>query len=382
MKLSALLVPAFVQGDADCSEDNSLFSLTCLGDFKVKLTVENAACFAEKYPELTIADLVIFDDNDSAVTDSDTCTAFSTGASGSNYFYSDTDLTAAVDSSSTELYFDGKVCASDATWDGSSLSYSANFGSYLSGDNDPILYNTEMLATTLTCNYNPDVSKDIDLDGTQLDSVEDPKKVQDPTDAGELEITTTVFTQGSSGTYAELAENTDVILGQGVKVAFFSSFDFLNIHVQNCKATDKATGWTNDIDLVVNDCFKSGSAALTQISPQAGTTTCNAGVDCQTEILFNQFAFVDPTATTTTPTLSFHMECEIAVGEAECADGRRRRRQVSETQVETVSFDYEVNITDKPVEELDGGIVVVLESTESSSTTAAVTFAGLIFAML
>ena len=71
-----------------------------------------------KYPALSVADLLVFEDGSSTVSDSDSCTAYSNGDTGDNYFYADRDLTTEVTSSSNELYFDGRVCAADATWDG------------------------------------------------------------------------------------------------------------------------------------------------------------------------------------------------------------------------------------------------------------------------
>ena len=61
------------------------------------------------YPNLAITDLVVFDDDTSTTADDDSCTAFADGKTGNNYFYSDLELTTAVTSSSTVIYFDGKV---------------------------------------------------------------------------------------------------------------------------------------------------------------------------------------------------------------------------------------------------------------------------------
>ena len=59
------------------------------------------------------------------------------------------------------------------------MSYSAKFGSYgLADDNDAMFFNTEMLATTLTCQYDPNVSKDLELGDFEIDSVAEPDKVR------------------------------------------------------------------------------------------------------------------------------------------------------------------------------------------------------------
>ena len=81
------------------------------------------------------------------------------------------------------------------------------------------------------------------------------------------------------------------------------------------------------------------------------------------------------------PTLLFHLECQIAVGAADC-QGRRKRRQVNNLQNETVSFDFVVNAENAALDELDGGIVVALENAESTGVTAAATFAGILLSTL
>ena len=85
------------------------------------------------------------------------------------------------------------MCASDATWDGSSLSYSAKFGSHLATNDASVLFEAAMTATTLTCNYETDISKSLDFDSMVLDKVEnDGQTKTGDNSSGELAIDTTV----------------------------------------------------------------------------------------------------------------------------------------------------------------------------------------------
>ena len=74
------------------------------------------------------------------------------------------------------------------------MSYSAKFGSYLATNNDAILHNAEMVATTLTCNYETQV--DIEIDCFDLDTVD--LKVEDAA-TSTFGITTKISTKGDAG---------------------------------------------------------------------------------------------------------------------------------------------------------------------------------------
>ena len=202
-------------------------------------------------------------------------------------------------------------------------------------------------------------------------------KVEDAAKSS-LVITSTIYTKGDAGAWEKHDPDADedVILGEEVKITFDSSASILPIHIQSCTAQNAKTGATKTLDLVSTDCFQTGTLALATINPQEGATACTDV--CSTELLFNQFAFVSGAAAN--PTLIFHLECDIAVGEADCQS--RKRRDTPE--FEKVSFDYSVTADygDFEVDELEDGIVVALENAESSTCAITTGLAGLAFLMV
>ena len=154
----------------------------------------------------------------------------------------------------------------------------------------------------------------------------------------------------------------NVILGSKVKVTFKSSADTLKIHIGSCVAGDKATSPVNKISLVTADCFqKSTTGALSFIQPTSGGSTCTDV--CQTEMVMNQFAFIDPKSTDNeNPDLVFHMTCSIEVGDAACSSGSGRRRRQADKDYQMIDVSYSVNGTHFHIDE---GVVHVLESTSS-----------------
>ena len=75
-----------------------------------------------------------------------------------------------------------------------------------------------MVSTTLTCTDEPEVDKEIEIDNTLIDTVDEEDKVENPAAASALDITTSISTKGDSGAWETLASGTDVILGNEVKL--------------------------------------------------------------------------------------------------------------------------------------------------------------------
>ena len=97
-----------------------------------------------------------------------------------------------------------------------------------------------------------------------------------------------------------------------------------NSYESCCEATNKESEADQSLFLVADDCFRNtGGSAETTINPREGTTACTD--KCFTELIFNQFAFDD--SSQSVPSLSFHMKCEIAVGEAACSSPQQRKNQ-------------------------------------------------------
>ena len=151
-----------------------------------------------------------------------------------------------------------QICGNDAKWDGDGLSYTALFGSYLLSDSYQIFLHSEMLATPLTCTYDPKVDADI-----SIDTIAGGKATIQSAE-GSLEISTTISTKGDRGVFTELTKERGVTLGELIKVTFTASSRFMPIHIQSCVAQDKATGEEHTVDLIVDDCYQSGSYALDQ----------------------------------------------------------------------------------------------------------------------
>ena len=138
-------------------------------------------------------------------------------------------------------------------------------------------------------------------------------------------------------------------------INFFCDKDFSYWHIEPKKSTESAT--------------------LEDINPQEGTTACIGDV-CQTELTFNQFAFVDEDSSDlSNPSLLFHMVCEIQLGAADCNRNRRSNPQKPE---QLVSFELNVNGTGE-VNKLDNGVLVVLKSLESSAMMAYASFLLIMF---
>ena len=196
---------------------NDIFAITCLDNFKVKIDVEQIDCFKQEYPTLTLNDLIVMAnaaEND--VDAGDTCKAFGGTGAGSNFIYSNADLSVAVSESSTELYFDGKVCGANAAYDATSktLVYQAKLGTYIHDDDIQVLFNPALIAVPITCKYMPSVDgAAIALDSLVLDN---PKKsgttkVEEAAEATAFSVTAAVSIKQPDGSYAPLDNDAKVI---------------------------------------------------------------------------------------------------------------------------------------------------------------------------
>ena len=304
--------------------------------------------------------MVVHSSDQNDVTNSNTCRVYGGVGTCTNCIFGNEGLSSAVTSSSTALYFDGKVCSTDASFSTSDsvLLYSAKLTTYIHDPNVQIFLSPQMLPVSFQCKYKQSIDGlPISMGSMILDKPEkDGATKVNNADISSLTITPSVTVQQSDGSFADVSG--DVILGSKVKVTFKSSANTQSIHIGNCIAGDKATSPVNKISLVANDCFQSDTTGpLSFIKPTNGGSTC--GDVCQTELIMNQFAFVDPSsADAENPDLVFHMTCSIELGEAACTpDGRRRRQADKDYQMIEVS--YSVNGTHFHIDE---GVVHVLET--------------------
>ena len=85
------------------------------------------------------------------------CEAYSGSGDSKTKIFGNYDLTEPITSLSTELYFDGKVCAFDAKVNkNANLVYEANLGTLFQPDDDIVTYNN-MQWTKITCQYSSTV---------------------------------------------------------------------------------------------------------------------------------------------------------------------------------------------------------------------------------
>merc|ERR1711935_1294217 len=203
----------------DCVGKN-IFGVTCMDDFKVKLDVEEPACFKQEYPTLTLNDLIVMANADDADADADdSCKAFDDTENGSNYIYGNADLSTKVTGNSNELCFDGKVCGADAAFDTgtSTLVYEAKLGTYIHDDATQMLFSPSMIAVPITCKYTPSVDGGaIPLASFILDEAEKSgvTKVDEADEATTFAVTAAISIKQEDGSYSPLGEGTKVILGE------------------------------------------------------------------------------------------------------------------------------------------------------------------------
>merc|ERR1711892_1158435 len=350
----------------DCADLN-IFAITCMNDFKIKVDVEKIDCFKLEYPTMTLNDLIVMATDESDGEADDTCKAFSGTERGSNYIYGNADLSTKVTKTSDVLYFDGKVCGSDAAFDkdSSTLVYEAKLGTYIHNDDTQMLFSPSMVAVPITCKYTPSVDGGaIALASLILDKAEESgvNKVEEAEEATSFGVTAAISIKQEDGTYSPLVEGSKVILGEEVKVTFTSSTTAFAIHVAECVAGDAASEPDNTLALVTGDCFQSSAnGALAYVMP----TSLAAPSKGLAAMTMNQFAFVDDDSTN--PDLVFHMKCKVEIGESSCKN--RRRQAITDGGVaEMIDVTYSVmkdsNHTDKY--EVDDGIIVHFVETTSS----------------
>lgn len=182
---------------------SDIFAVTCLDDFKIKIDVEQPACFAQEYPTLTLGDLVVMANTETNDVDAvDTCKAYTGTGTGTNFVYSNDALSEAVADTSSVLYFDGKVCGADAAFqtDDSILLYEAKMGTYIHDDDTDILFDPAMIAVPIKCKY----TQSVDGPAVALTNslvLDDPKKqgtnkVEGADDATTFIVTAAVSTSG------------------------------------------------------------------------------------------------------------------------------------------------------------------------------------------
>ena len=350
-----------------CNQD-AIFQINCLDNFNVKIDVTDAECFNQEYPTLTLKDLVVHASDSNDVTTENTCKAYTGTESGKNLIFSDAALKASVETDSTSLFIDGKVCSTDPVFESTdtALVYKAKLTTYIHDSGVNILFEPAMLAVDFECKYKQTVDGPVVIDSLILDKPEKDSEIKvAEADISSLVITPSISVEQLDGSFSSVTG--DVILGSKVKVTFTSSADTLDIHIGSCVAGDAAESPTNSIDLIEADCFlQSNTGALFFIKPTSAGSTCDTF--CQTEMTMNQFAFIDPSFTDNeNPDLVFHMRCTVELGAADCQQARRRR-QAEEFKVIDVS--YSINGSHFTVDE---GIAHALDSTSSYKHLAPLT---------
>merc|ERR1711935_70596 len=337
-----------------------------MNDFKIKVDVERNDCFKQEYPTMTLNDLIVMAIDENDAKSDDTCRAFSGTEKGINHIYGNADLSTKVTKTSNVLFFDGKVCGSDAAFDkdSSTLVYEAKLGTYIHNEDTQMLFSPSMVAVPITCKYTPSVDGGaIALASLVLDNVEKSgmEKVEEA-EKGTFSITAAISIKEEDGSYSPLVEGTKVILGEEVKVTFQSSITELAIHVAECIAGDAASEPDNTLSLVTGDCFQSSAnGALAKIMPKSLAPPAK-GLAAMT---MNQFAFVDDDSSN--PELVFHLKCKVELGASNCKNNRRQA-MTDDGVADMIDVTYAVmkasNHTDKY--EIDNGIVVQFVETTSS----------------
>ena len=342
-----------------CNQD-AIFQINCLDNFNVKIDVTDAECFNQEYPNLTLKDLVVHASDSNDVTTENTCKAYTGTESGKNLIFSDAALKASVETDSTSLFIDGKVCSTDPAFESTdtALVYKAKLTTYIHDSGVNILFEPAMLAVDFECKYKQTVDGPVAIDSLILDKPEKDSEIKvAEADISSLVITPSISVEQLDGSFSSVTG--DVILGSKVKVTFTSSADTLDIHIGSCVAGDAADSPTNSIDLIEADCFlQSNTGALSFIKPTNAGSFCDTF--CQTEMTMNQFAFIDPSSTDNdNPDLVFHMKCTVEVGAADCQPARRRRQAEG---FKVIDVSYSINGTHFTVDE---GIAHALDSTSS-----------------
>ena len=148
----------------DCSHKKcnvgDIFGIECLDDFKVKINVLDSKCFAQEYPTLTFANLVVHAKEENDVAPSNTCKAYGGTGTCSNCIFGDAELKAAVTPLSTALYFDGKVCSANPKYSTTDnvLLYTAKLTTYIHDSSVNMLFNPAMLPVNFQCKYKQSVN--------------------------------------------------------------------------------------------------------------------------------------------------------------------------------------------------------------------------------
>ena len=127
--------------------------------------------------------------------------------------------------SSSEIYFDGKLCASDPAFNPESmtLQYQAVFGTYKSGSD--ILLSKKMKDVPVVCNYKQIVNEVVAFGAEILIDEVDQKEKLSNDNRAEISITAETFVEKQDKSYASVSD--DVLLGQNVKIVFTSSNNIL-----------------------------------------------------------------------------------------------------------------------------------------------------------
>ena len=163
------------------------------------------------------------------------CDTFTGTGKSKAKIFANSELTAPVTTSSTELYFDGKICASSKV-DNSNLIYEADLGTLFEPEDDIVTYRN-MQWTKITCKYSSTVEGlglklihfkvlAVRIDKTYKDTVkigpivldveqEGIIKESDPVD---ILVSTSVQVKQSDGSYKQTDDS--IVLGAEVKVQF------------------------------------------------------------------------------------------------------------------------------------------------------------------
>lgn len=358
-----------------------IIGVDCRSDFKLKLTI-NLGCFKEEFKDVSVTDLILTPIGTDDDTNENSCTAYTDGATGDNYWYSDEALTTAGDSETCEIWFDISKCGLMPEVTTDKVIYKIGLSTY-QDPNAVLVLKAGMSEREIVCEYEGDISVQPLNAGADWLLVDNQigksyEAVGAPASISRSLISASITVQDNTGVYQSHNTGEKVKLGAGVKVSFTGP-DLSGFYIKNCVSSndDEST----ELILVNDGCvLPSTSGVLADISPSIDTGSCTAGT-CTATLQFSQFGFIGDEQTTVDQDLEFKLTCSISFGATPSCTGASRRNLENDKQSEAFisyacSMDNDTHVED--------GIATKRESDEISSARilSSCTFLAMIFYVL
>jgi len=329
-----------------CDNALSLFTVNCMDNLVINvqpvIATDNDGtktnCFTEKYPALTLTDLFVSAQGKD--NDGDKCVAYTSDTaqdpnspSHGDFIYGNAQLTTKVETDG--FYFNAANCGTTHDADQSDdvddfVQFKAYLMSTFNSDVGAVLVHTEMLETEILCKYSEAVDGIQVAIDTDLDNVEDIKKVTNDEEEKEIaagEVQTEVKVNGNDYNPNDSTEAA-ITLGSKVQIAFTSIGELIGgYYIESCTADNKVAAQIEDgsgtminnndyksVDLITSGCKDTTDTNSGSINPQIVDANGDVQTGGGTILEFNQFAFVTSDSTFEDPDLDFQLNCVLKFG--------------------------------------------------------------------